>query len=421
MEKDLNQEWTLRNENYDSNILLSTILNKGASFGVLYEDPLRFKFMSDMWFEKHRRTFEKWFEAFDLPYQPLRNYLEMRKANEKTSEDSNVYNNYKDNKDVNSTHIGDKSTNEDLLGKTAKEFVQKEVSDNDTTKGFESAEITDKDTKSILVGSGDSNDTNNGAKDSTNEHVLDKDTDVVTKFDYDDKTTYTDRETTRTPSLRDEQRVSAYNAGNELYPSGHPENPYYDAYAPSELNLHYGEEKTTEKGDVNVNHKTNNDDGANLVHTDETINQDNTKFDERHYDDNTSHSEYDESNVGSEDQTVRTSTNEQGTNDTTIDTTYNDQTSDIRNTRFSEENKYNDSSITRADGDRTTKSNNISDKDINDYIEGLNRGVAYQDLLAKEVKVQMFTIYDQMAELFVDEMCIRIYLSNRQRGGCCWW
>ena len=28
---------------------------------------------------------------------------------------------------------------------------------------------------------------------------------------------------------------------------------------------------------------------------------------------------------------------------------------------------------------------------------------------------------NQMAELFVDEMCVRIYLSNRQRGGCCWW
>lgn len=421
MEKDLNQEWTLRNENYDSNILLSTILNKGASFGVLYEDPLRFKFMSDVWFEKHRRTFEKWFEAFDLPYQPLRNYLEMRKANEKTSEDSNVYNNYKDNKDVNSTHIGDKSTNEDLLDKTAKEFVQKEVSDNDTTKGFESAEITDKDVKSTLVGSGDSNDTNHGAKDSTNEHVLDKDTNVTTAFDYDDKTTYTDRETTRTPDLRTETRVSAFNdAGNGTGHGTHEDDPDYTAYNPSQLVLNEGSETTKESGDVNVNHKTNNE-GENLVHTDEIINQDDTKFDERHYDDNTSHSEYDESNVGSEDQTVRTSTNEQGTNDTTVDTTYNDQTSDIRNTRFSEENKYNDSSITRADGDRTTKSNNISDKDINDYIEGLNRGVAYQDLLAKEVKVQMFTIYDQMAELFVDEMCVRIYLSNRQRGGCCWW
>ena len=429
MEKDLNQEWTLRNENYDSNILLSTILNKGASFGVLYEDPLRFKFMSDVWFEKHRRTFEKWFEAFDLPYQPLRNYLEMRKANEKTSEDSNVYNNYKDNKDVNSTHIGDKSTNEDLLDKTAKEFVQKEVSDNDTTKGFESAEITDKDVKSTLVGSGDSNDTNHGAKDSTNEHILDKDTDVTTAFDYDDNTSYDDRETTRTPSLTSETRTSAYNAGGPYYDTDTTEDPpiplhksaNYDAYAPEQIVINTGHETTSEKGSTTVNHKTNNEDGANLVHTDETINSDNTKFDERHYDDNTSHSEYDESNVGSEDQTVRTSTNEQGTNDTTVDTTYNDQTSDISNTRFSEENKYNDSSITRADGDRTTKSNNISDKDINDYIEGLNRGVAYQDLLAKEVKVQMFTIYDQMAELFVDEMCVRIYLSNRQRGGCCWW
>lgn len=429
MDKDLIENWNLRNDNYVKDILLATIINKGASFGCLYEDPFFFKYMSDAWFEKHRRTFEKWFEAYDLPYQPLRNHLSTKRENQKTSEDGNIVNSYKDNKDVNATHIGDKFSNEDLNDKTTKEFTQNETIDNDTTKGFESAEITDKDTSDTTVGKGNEATQSSGNKDYTNEHTMDRDQDVTTAFDHTDKTTYTDRETTRTPSLQTETRVSAYNAGDKLYdedtsqdpPVVNKKAPYYDAYAPSELVLNNGSEKTKETGDVSVNHKTNNDEGANLVHTDETINSDTNKYDELHREEGTSHNDYDESKVGSEDKTVRTSSNEQGTNDTVTDTKYNDQTSDLRNVQTTSNDKYNDSAITKSDGTNETKSNNVSDKDIATYMEGLMGGTSYQTLLEKEVNVQMFTIYDQMAELFCDEMCVRIYLSNRQRGGCCIW
>ena len=64
----------MENERFDKDVLLNTIVVRGAQFEPLYSNPEFFLQMSDSWWMAHRRTFEKWFDAFDIVYAPLENY-----------------------------------------------------------------------------------------------------------------------------------------------------------------------------------------------------------------------------------------------------------------------------------------------------------------------------------------------------------
>ena len=64
----------MENERFDKDVLLNTIIVRGAQFEPLYSNPEFFLQMSDSWWMAHRRTFEKWFDAFDIVYAPLENY-----------------------------------------------------------------------------------------------------------------------------------------------------------------------------------------------------------------------------------------------------------------------------------------------------------------------------------------------------------
>lgn len=70
-DKSIASEWSLSNETYDRDVLMYSIINKGATFEPIYTDPDYFATMCAMWWTKHKRTFEKWFEVFDTEYEPL--------------------------------------------------------------------------------------------------------------------------------------------------------------------------------------------------------------------------------------------------------------------------------------------------------------------------------------------------------------
>ena len=73
-EKSLTDDWSLTNENFDPEILLAAIVNKGATFEPLYADPDYFYIMNRYFWRKWERTFNEWFNAFDIEYNPLDNY-----------------------------------------------------------------------------------------------------------------------------------------------------------------------------------------------------------------------------------------------------------------------------------------------------------------------------------------------------------
>ena len=86
--KSISDNWTLDNQSYDKETLLARIVMTGGRFEPLYSDPEYFRFMSAKWWNSYRRTFQKWFDAFDLEYNPLENYDRMEQWHEDTTDGS---------------------------------------------------------------------------------------------------------------------------------------------------------------------------------------------------------------------------------------------------------------------------------------------------------------------------------------------
>lgn len=60
--------------NFDSQTLLASIINRGASFCVLYTDPDYFALMNGAWWNKWKYNFLEWFRVMQMEYNPIENY-----------------------------------------------------------------------------------------------------------------------------------------------------------------------------------------------------------------------------------------------------------------------------------------------------------------------------------------------------------
>lgn len=70
----MKDNWELEAEAFDPEVLLATIINRGASFCVLYPDPDYFKLMNDNFWKRWKNVFESWFEYQAIEYDPIENY-----------------------------------------------------------------------------------------------------------------------------------------------------------------------------------------------------------------------------------------------------------------------------------------------------------------------------------------------------------
>lgn len=97
MEQELNRDsksisdtWVLNNENFDKDTLFSTIVTTGGQFEVLYTDPNFFYLMCSYFWKKYNRTFQKWFDVFDIEYNPLENYDRYELIHEDTTDEGSI-------------------------------------------------------------------------------------------------------------------------------------------------------------------------------------------------------------------------------------------------------------------------------------------------------------------------------------------
>jgi len=58
----------------NSDVVKAVILERYGEMETLYADPYKMKFATTLFFKKHSRTFEKWFNAVNMDYEPLYNY-----------------------------------------------------------------------------------------------------------------------------------------------------------------------------------------------------------------------------------------------------------------------------------------------------------------------------------------------------------
>lgn len=77
-------------ENFDKNVLLSTIINRASTFCVLYPDPDYFYLMSSNWWSKWKDSFEKWFLAMQMEYNPIENYDRQEKWHDDIVDDNTM-------------------------------------------------------------------------------------------------------------------------------------------------------------------------------------------------------------------------------------------------------------------------------------------------------------------------------------------
>ena len=73
----LKSKWTFGEDSeidFSADTLLAALINRGASFCVLYPDPDYFQLMNGAWWDRWKGAFEKWFTALALEYNPIENY-----------------------------------------------------------------------------------------------------------------------------------------------------------------------------------------------------------------------------------------------------------------------------------------------------------------------------------------------------------
>lgn len=73
----LKSKWTFGDDSeieFSADTLLAALINRGASFCVLYPDPDYFQLMNGAWWDRWKGAFAKWFEALSLEYNPIENY-----------------------------------------------------------------------------------------------------------------------------------------------------------------------------------------------------------------------------------------------------------------------------------------------------------------------------------------------------------
>lgn len=61
-------------EGIDKDLFINTLLLEAGEFEVIYDDPDFFRNAISIWGRKWQRTFEKWYNALQVQYDPLNNY-----------------------------------------------------------------------------------------------------------------------------------------------------------------------------------------------------------------------------------------------------------------------------------------------------------------------------------------------------------
>ena len=324
-ERSLKDPWELNGDLlFDSQVLLDTIMMKGGTLAPLYANAATFYHMNNAWWNRHKLTFQKWWEVIDDEYTPLWDRDGFEETIDKTNDDGST--------------SGTRTSTEVMDDDTSKHSTTKEVMDDDTTSSETDKEVfngTDKRTTS-------------------NTEVIDDSSTSKT-------TTSSNANTTTSNNSTTNNYISAFDSGYDS-----KGNPIYQPHDYSH---------TVESGSSNTESSSNSNVTATDDRTTTNNGTDNLKTDS----------------------TTDTTKSIKGTDDRTTDTTYNETGTDDRTTNFDEQT--------------AGTSKNTRDYTHQHHSWG-NWGITTtaQKLLEQELRIRAFDIYEHMADIFLDELCVRVYL-----------
>lgn len=149
--KSISDNWVLDNAKFDKDVLMSEIILRGGVFETLYSDPEYYRDTCHYWWLKWKRTFQKWFDAFDIEYDPLENYNKNETITERTVDNGAINTTTTDNTNavgtngITTTVENTQVTNED--GSVTTVTSDREVVDEDGTSNNRTTESGSSETK----------------------------------------------------------------------------------------------------------------------------------------------------------------------------------------------------------------------------------------------------------------------------------
>lgn len=152
-EKSIIDTWTLEDiEAFDNETLLASIIFKGGTFEPLYTNPDFFYSSCGFFWKKWKRTFAKWFEAFEIKYNPLENYDRHEEWSESHEDSGSV-----DTTDTRSVATTESTDNDTTTENSVSAFDSSSYSDHDKTVSNNDISFTSATNDNNTVGTESSN------------------------------------------------------------------------------------------------------------------------------------------------------------------------------------------------------------------------------------------------------------------------
>lgn len=374
--KSLNDTWELLPteepiEDFDKDVLLATIMTKGGTFEPLYTDPQYFYWSTGMWWRKWRRNFTKWAEVLQMDYNPIENYnrnelehndtlevgtLAQATHNQEVMDDDSTKNYTLDG--TKTTESDGTSANTEVVdGETKKTNSNTEVVDGETSKTTSNTEVID----------GEINRTK------ANKEVVDGE---ATKSGTTSETENKNNSGNYTTNLS----VAGFNSAS-LEPKSGESNNHSDTDTIS---------KNGTNSETSTEDKTTTNNGTEKEVEDRTVKDNGTES-------------------GTEDKTTTNNGTENATEDrtTTNNGTTHNEGSETSKDKYGETGT--DDRTTTNNGTMNQNTNTDRDYDHKSHIWG-NIGVTTsQQMIEAELKLRRWNLYEQIADIFCDEMCVRVY------------
>ena len=165
-DKSIMDACSITNEKFNRDDLLAAIISKGATFEALYADPDYFYYAVGYFWGRWSRTFNEWFNAFDIEYNPLDNYDRHEETTDITddagsetrSETSSSTHDANNTGTLNSTTNEDSETNAEnkVSAFDGNDYVPHDKSDTtggvDTTVAQTTGDVIDEESSSSIAG-----------------------------------------------------------------------------------------------------------------------------------------------------------------------------------------------------------------------------------------------------------------------------
>lgn len=345
-------------EGIDKNTVINNIIMKGGEFPILYPNAPYVRAYIGVWSNKWYRTFDKWYAALNLNYNPLHNYDRIENITDDITTSGSKTGSTTDGTTINETvkNTGDVTK---LLTYNSDLSESKSGSDTSTKTDNLSEDIEREKDNSIQK---------HNLQDSHTNGVVTQSADTTNR--------QTRNETTTNNGATTTHNVSAYNSNTPVFDSSD--------------SLTGGSTTTISYSGNDPDNVTTTTSVAYSGFNGDTI-------------ENTG------SDTGTESESISKSNTGTSTNETEYDSTINHEKRGSDTDKRTDNLTQTTTNTISGTGSVTDTTSGTNNKVHEGNIEGSTGIFSKQNLLSQELQLAEWNLYDHIADIFIDSFCIKIY------------